>query len=704
VEREHIISPALRDAALAVRPDFRDTSREKPRDVVHEIPEQTGQAQANTLPVAGDHNFAERKGIDSVRVALLGLTGADSLYALDRLDLTASTTLDRSATTGVARILQSLSQPEAAARAGLFGKRLLSADDANGIIYSFSLFERQDHVGQSANVLRVQADNYPQPLNINQGTMLELGSTAKLRTLANYLIIISDLHAKLSPLTTEQIENYPVEKDDALTAWAADYLAAATDRSLRPMLEAAMERKYSAGPGEAFFTGGGVHNFVNFDGSDNGRIMPLRAGLQHSVNLVFIRLMRDIVRYHLAQHPEKLAVVRSDAYDPRRREYLARFADYEGGHFLEQFYRRYSAHPETALDTVIADSNRRVSNKLAAGRFAVIYRTLRPEDDFAEFQAAAGHYGVEFKPNKDDEAQLKEAHRLYGEFAPGTARAQGQPPTPGTFNWNDLGYIAKVHPLELWMAMYLPRHPNASFEEIMSASAQPRQEAYAWLFRPHLRREQNNRIWTLLEREAFLDIHKDWARLGFPFAELVPSLANAIGSSGDTPDALATLAGIILNDGVRNPTVRIPKLHFAAGTPYETTFVRDLSPGVRVMPSEVANILHQEMIGVVEHGTAIGALNSIKLSDGRFVAVGGKTGTGDNRIEHYASSGAVIESKVRNRTAAFVFTIGDRFYGTLVVYAEGPSAASKSFTSALAVQVFRNLAPELRPLIERATP
>ncbi len=41
------------------------------------------------------------------------------------------------------------------------------------------------------NVLRVQTDNWNQPLNINQNTRLELGSTAKLRTLINYLEIVA---------------------------------------------------------------------------------------------------------------------------------------------------------------------------------------------------------------------------------------------------------------------------------------------------------------------------------------------------------------------------------------------------------------------------------------------------------------------------------------------------------------------------------
>ena len=105
------------------------------------------------------------------------------------------------------------------------------------------------------------------------------------------------------------------------------------------------------------------------------------------------------------------------------------------------------------------------------------------------------------------------------------------------------------------------------------------------------------------------------------------------------------------------------------------------------------------MLGVVEHGTAFGAYHALTLPDGSFATIAGKTGTGDNRVERYAPGGAVIESKVRNRTAAFVFTIGDHFFGTLLVYTQEPHAASKSYTSALAVRVFRNLAPSLKPLL-----
>jgi hypothetical protein len=45
--------------------------------------------------------------------------------------------------------------------------------------------------------------------------------------------------------------------------------------------------------------------------------------------------------------------------------------------------------------------------------------------------------------------------------------------------------------------------------------------------------------------------------------------------------------------------------------------------------------------------------------------------------------------------------IGDRFYGTIVAFVHGSNAASYRFTSALAVQIFKDLTPQLKPLIER---
>jgi len=60
----------------------------------------------------------------------------------------------------------------------------------------------------------------------------------------------------------------------------------------------------------------------------------------------------------------------------------------------------------------------------------------------------------------------------------------------------------------------------------------------------------------------------------------------------------------------------------------------------------------------------------------------------------------LIGSRVVDRTATFVFFLGDRFFGTITAYVPGSEAAEYHFTSALAVQLLKALAPQLEPLID----
>jgi thymidylate kinase len=53
-----------------------------------------------------------------------------------------------------------------------------------------------------------------------------------------------------------------------------------------------------------------------------------------------------------------------------------------------------------------------------------------------------------------------------------------------------------------------------------------------------------------------------------------------------------------------------------------------------------------------------------------------------------------------DRTATFVFFLGDRFYGSATAYVPGQAAANFHFTSALAVQLVKILEPELKPLLD----
>jgi membrane peptidoglycan carboxypeptidase len=151
---------------------------------------------------------------------------------------------------------------------------------------------------------------------------------------------------------------------------------------------------------------------------------------------------------------------------------------------------------------------------------------------------------------------------------------------------------------------------------------------------------------------------------------------------------------------VRRPTERLARFHFGAGTPFETVLEREPAGSERVLHSEVAKLVSHELLGVVRGGTAARARKTIELADGRSLDVGGKTGTGDNRIKRHGVS--ATRAGVMSRTASFVFTVGDRFYGTIVVYVPGEDAADYSFTSSAAVQVWNYLLPSLQPLFERS--
>ena len=80
--------------------------------------------------------------------------------------------------------------------------------------------------------------------------------------------------------------------------------------------------------------------------------------------------------------------------------------------------------------------------------------------------------------------------------------------------------------------------------------------------------------------------------------------------------------------------------------------------------------------------------------------MGGKTGTGDNRIVlgKGASRGVAL-----NRTATFVFYLGPRHFGTLTAYVMGPEAGKYRFTSALPVQILKSLGPTLLPALDPAS-
>jgi hypothetical protein len=109
------------------------------------------------------------------------------------------------------------------------------------------------------------------------------------------------------------------------------------------------------------------------------------------------------------------------------------------------------------------------------------------------------------------------------------------------------------------------------------------------------------------------------------------------------------------------------------------------------------------LLDVVEHGTAVRGHNAFPVGDGKYLRVGGKTGTGDQRFETHGKGGQVLESRIVNRTATFVFFLGDRFFGTLTAHVPGEEAGKYGFTSSLPVALLKLMAPSLMPLLAPRT-
>lgn len=639
-----VIAPQLRDAALAVPLRL-----------------------APAVPRRPTPSYVTRKAVSDLRTRLSALLGVDSLYDLDRLDLSAASSIDRAAQKAITAALMRVRTPAGARAAGMYGVQMLRpGDDPGRLRISFMLYE---HRGDT-NWLRVQADTVDEPFDLNRDARLNLGSTAKLRTLTTYLEIVTALHRRYAGLSPAALRHLKLAPEDALSRWAVDYLMHTPNAGLPQMLRAAMQRKYSADPGEAFATGGGLQRFHNFAKWENSQRFTVQAAFQNSVNLVFVRLMRDIVRYEILRIDPTVDQWLAARQSPQRQAYLARFADMEGSEFLRRFYHAYHGKtPAQMLDLLL-------QNKwITPVRLATALRTVEPSASEAQFaRAMRRRLPATYRGLSDRDLQT-----LYTKY--GVDR----------FSLNDRGYLVGVHPLELWLAAYLRAHPAAGLAQVLQVSHAQREEAYAWLFRPRSRAGQTNRIRHLLEIAAFQRIDRDWRRLGYPFGTLTPSLATAIGASGDRPAALAKLIGLILDDGVQWPAGSVRALNFARGTPYETDFARRPTQGARLLPAAVADTLQRALVRVVDSGTADGL-------KGVFQVAGGKTGTGTQTFSVYAPGGRLIATHDINRSATFVFFVGHRMFGSITAYVHEPYASRYTFTSAMAVQLLRALAPIIKTM------
>ena len=95
-------------------------------------------------------------------------------------------------------------------------------------------------------------------------------------------------------------------------------------------------------------------------------------------------------------------------------------------------------------------------------RMAAVHRYLLPHASQESFNTFVRSHltGAKLTEKLTDERLI----RLYDSYG------------PGSYDLPDQGFIAKVHPLDLWMMGYLLNHPDATFKDIVKASQFERQE------------------------------------------------------------------------------------------------------------------------------------------------------------------------------------------------------------------------------------
>lgn len=616
--------------------------------------------------VANDGTY---KSVNKVRSDLSRVLSVPRYYDLDRLNMQADSTIDADLQKQVAQLLVQMKDRGFLRKNGLTGKRLLSSGDPEEVIYSVVLYETTPF----GNELRVHVDSNKQPFDINTDMKLDLGSTAKLRTLVHYMDVMDGLFQQYSVYSQDELKKMLVGKKlDPLTLWSVKTLAVRKPPDEDRFLDKALDRKYSANPYEQFFTAGGMHTFGNFSRKDNSRRLTLRQATVKSTNLVFIRLMRDLVRYHVARLGFDTKALLASRDDPLRLKLLQDGVNHEVRLYLRKYHHRYSNLNDVQAARRLLGRRARSARHMAMMFYA--WYPLAGQERLAAW--------LERSDIRVSGTQLAKLARQYGS---------------GKRSLEDFGYMLRKPPMEIWAAGKMVANPELTRAELVRISGEVRDRSYAWLFRPGARSAQRRYLRIQVERLAFERMSKGWKKLGYPFRRLVPSYATALGSSSDRPAALAELMGILVNGGIRYPQVIVRQLSMARDTPYHTTFEKVEAPGERVLARAVADKVRALLANVVDHGTARRVSGVYKDSRGKRIPVGGKTGSGDNRVKKFDRSGRLISAVAVNRTATFVFYLGERYFGVITAFVKGKAADNFTFTSSLPVAMLKQLAPVVSP-------
>jgi len=326
------------------------------------------------------------KATNRIRIDLQNALAVGGLYDLNRLHLNVESTVDAGLQRDTESLMDEMEDSSFVSAHGLRGEHLLSQGDPRRVIYSVLLCERTP----GRNEVRVHADNMRGPFDVNEGMKMSLGSTAKVRTLVHYLEIVEKLYGTVAPMSRQELMEYASGVRDPISTWVCETLSDNPGMPAESLLTRATERVYSASPYEPFYTGGGLHAFVNFDDSDNHRRMTIRDAAAHSTNLVFVRLMRDVVRYHEAQLPYDTGRVLSGADSALRHDMLTQIIEEESRATIARAWREYRGlTPQQSVDRFLDPYNhsrRSLENPLELWTVGALVRNpgWTPEDLFRE--------------------------------------------------------------------------------------------------------------------------------------------------------------------------------------------------------------------------------------------------------------------------------------------------------------------------------
>ena len=225
--------------------------------------------------------------------------------------------------------------------------------------------------------------------------------------------------------------------------------------------------------------------------ADDGRQPTVREAHTGSINLPFVRIMRDVVRHTIYQGPTTSPGSRGRD-DPRRQEYLARFADREGPGFLRRFWEQVPRQ-EARRDP------RGPARRPAPRR--------RPPVRGVPYLSPEGHApGAGRVPQRAPRRQgvLRAEHRQ-----------ALRPQRPRGLRPGRPGLRGAIHPLQLWLAAYLQNKPDATWADAVRDSAEA--PGGLPLAVPHPPKgAKDSRIYTMLELEA-LWTSTGAGRGGLPF-------------------------------------------------------------------------------------------------------------------------------------------------------------------------------------------